>query len=118
LRTLFNCVSYPGISSVPTTVSDPHVSVAVPGIPPYTYGIITSDSAPESILFVDTEFDLERVKWLLNEYRRANFGLLSHREIWMRNRCLIENGTSMDSKSFRQETAKTLLFRVEIEFGA
>jgi hypothetical protein len=24
----------------------------------------------------------------------------------------------MDSKSFRQETAKTLLFRVEIEFGA
>ena len=47
------------------------MSVAVPGIPPYTYGIMTPDSAPESILFVDTEFDLERVKWLLNENRRA-----------------------------------------------
>ena len=47
------------------------MSGAVPGIPPYTYGIMTPDSAPEAILFVDTEFDWERLKWLLNEYRRA-----------------------------------------------
>ena len=59
------------LSGVPTTVSNPLVCVAVPGIPPNTHGIMTPDSAPESILFVDTEFDLERVKWLLDEYREA-----------------------------------------------
>jgi hypothetical protein len=32
---------------------------------------MTPDSAPESILFVDTEFALERVEWLLTEFRNA-----------------------------------------------
>jgi hypothetical protein len=32
---------------------------------------MTPDSAPESILFVDTEFALERVEWLLSEFRNA-----------------------------------------------
>ena len=36
----------PGISSVPPTVSNLLVIAAVPGIPPYTYGIMTPDSAP------------------------------------------------------------------------
>ncbi len=79
---------------------------------------MTPDSAPESILFADTDFDWERFKWLLNEYRRAKSRpVISSGDVdeeSLSDRKGNENGF----ESFRQETAKTLLFRVEIEFGA
>ena len=60
-----------GSPNTSTVASTPLVSVAYPGITPKRNNVMTPDSAPESILFVDTEFALERVEWLLSEFRNA-----------------------------------------------
>ena len=60
-----------GSPNASTVASTPLVSVAYPVITPKRNNVMTPDSAPESILFVDTEFALERVEWLLSEFRNA-----------------------------------------------